>query len=76
MNTQDRFLNCAQAAAVLTELGLCSRDGGPVKERTVKGYAERGVLPFFVAPDGRRRIQEKELRAQLQRMQYDAVRKK
>ncbi len=68
-----KYLDTKQVAEVLTEMGFRGRHDGPVTDATVKKYAVRGVLPFFIGPDGRHRIQEKELHLSIQKMQYDAV---
>jgi hypothetical protein len=48
------ILNVAEAAALLTELGIHARDGGPVKEDTLRLWLQQGKFPNARCFAGRR----------------------
>lgn len=73
MCTNDRYLDFAGAAAKLTEIGIAGMDGKPIAVNTVRTWADRGRLPFFKGPDGKRRISEHVLVEAFRKMQDEAL---
>jgi hypothetical protein len=69
----DRYLDLPGSAPKPAELGIVGKKGLPVPPATVRTWADKGRLPFFQGPDGKRRISERALAASLRKMQRAAV---
>lgn len=54
----DRYLDFSGASKKLAELGITRPDGSPLPVHTVRTWADRGRLPFFAGPNGKRLISE------------------
>jgi hypothetical protein len=70
----DRILDFDGVAAVLTEMGVTAKGGGPVTATQVRTWANTNKLPFFKGVDGRRVIIEGTLRSYWNRAQQEALR--
>lgn len=68
----DRYLDFAGVSEALAEMGVTEPDGSPYKTERIRTWADRGRLPFFKGPDGKRRIAETKLRATFEKMQAEA----
>jgi hypothetical protein len=49
-----KILSVAEAAALLSERGVRARDGGPVKEDTLRYWLQQGKFPSARCFSGRR----------------------
>ena len=64
---QPPFLDIKAAAGAITDLGI------PATERQVREWFDRGELPFFKGPDGRRYIARNVLIAEFLNRQRHAI---
>lgn len=70
----ERYLDFRGVAEKLAEIGFVASDGKPYSVTRIRGWADRGKLPFFKGPDGIRRISEGVLLEALRRMQEETLR--
>lgn len=69
----ERYLDFQGVATKLAEIGVTRSDGSPIPMETVRTWADRGKLPFFKGPNGRRFIAEHVLVEAFRKLQEQAL---